>query len=47
MAGRARILVDQSNVYRWVQRFLPLFGEVARKYRDPVGPDWPVDEIYG
>jgi transposase-like protein len=42
-----RVLVDQSTVYRWVQRFLPLFGEVARKYRDPVGPDWPVDEIYG
>jgi transposase-like protein len=25
------ILVDQSTIYRWVQRFLPLFGEVARK----------------
>src|SRR6266581_4222605 len=32
------ILVDQSTIYRWVQRFLPLFGEAARKYRDPVGP---------
>src|SRR6266851_1090017 len=40
------ILVDQSTIYRWVQRFLPLFGEVARKYRDPVGPDWRVDETY-
>jgi transposase-like protein len=29
-----------------VQRFLPLFGEVARKYRDTVGPDWRVDETY-
>jgi len=29
-----------------VQRFLPLFGEVARKYRHPVGPDWRVDETY-
>src|SRR5882762_9294556 len=28
------ILVDQSTIYRWVQRFLPLFGEVARKYRE-------------
>ena len=40
------VLVDQSTIYRWVQRFLPLFGEVARKYRDPVGPDWRVDETY-
>src|SRR5215468_10241841 len=23
-----------------------LFGEVARKYREPVGPDWRVDETY-
>jgi IS6 family transposase len=41
-----RVLVDQSTIYRWVQRFLPLFGEVARKYRDPVGRDWRVDETY-
>src|ERR1700694_2544605 len=34
------ILVDQSTIYRWVQRFLPLVRGVARKYRDPVGPDW-------
>jgi transposase, IS6 family len=40
------ILVDQSTVYRWVQRFLPLFGEVARQHREPVGPDWRVDETY-
>ena len=40
------VLVDQSTIYRWVQRFLPLFGEVARKYRKPVGPDWRVEETY-
>jgi DDE domain len=40
------VLVDQSTIYRWVQRFLPLFGEVARTHRDPVGPDWRVDETY-
>src|SRR5215471_9247949 len=40
------VLVDQSTVYRWVQRYLPIFGEVARKYRQPVGPDWRVDETY-
>src|SRR5438270_2483183 len=38
--------VDQSTIYRWVQRYLPLFGEAARKYRVPVGPDWRVDETY-
>jgi IS6 family transposase len=40
------VLVDQSTIYRWVQRFLPLFNEVARKYRRPVGHDWRVDETY-
>ena len=40
------VLVDPSTIYRWVQRFLPLMGEAARKYRDPVGPDWRVDETY-
>jgi transposase-like protein len=40
------VLVDQSTIYRWVQRFLPLFGEVARKYREPVDPDWRVDETW-
>src|SRR5215813_14213492 len=40
------VLVDQSTIYRWVQRFLPLFGEAARKHRDPISPDWRVDETY-
>jgi hypothetical protein len=40
------VLVDQSTIYRWVQRFLPLFGEAARKHRGPIGPDWRVDETY-
>jgi IS6 family transposase len=40
------ILVDQSTIYRWVQRFLALIGEVARKCRDPVGSDWRLDETY-
>src|SRR5207245_3886448 len=26
--------------------FLPLIGEVARKYCQPVGPDWRLDETY-
>jgi transposase, IS6 family len=40
------VLVDQSTIYRWVQRFLPLFGDAARQYRRPVSPDWRVDETY-
>jgi transposase-like protein len=40
------VLVDQTTIHRWAQRFLPLFGEVARKYRHPIGPDWRVDETY-
>ncbi len=27
------LVVDRSTVYRWVQRFLPLFGAAARAYR--------------
>ena len=40
------VLVDQSTIFRWVQRYLPLFGEAARKFRAPVGQDWRVDETY-
>jgi len=40
------VLVDQSTIYRWVQRYLPLFGEPARNFRAPVGQDWRVDETY-
>ena len=29
-----------------MQRYLPLFGEAARKFRAPVGQDWRVDETY-
>ena len=31
------VMVDRSTVYRWVQRFLPLFTEAARSHRVPVG----------
>src|SRR5919197_84173 len=40
------ILVDQSTISRWIQRFLPLFGAAARRYREPVGLDWRVEETY-
>ena len=40
------LTVDRSTVYRWVQRFLPLFQEAARAHRRPVGGKWRVDETY-
>ncbi len=38
--------VNRSTVYRWVQRFLPLFGDAARLHRQAVGGKWRVDETY-
>ena len=40
------LVVDHSTVYRWVQRFLPLFGNAARAHRRGVGTKWRVDETY-
>ena len=40
------LVVDRSTVYRWVQRFLPLFEQAARARRRPVGTKWRVDETY-
>jgi transposase-like protein len=40
------VMVSRSTVYRWVQRFLPLFAEAARAYCQPVGWKWRVDETY-
>ncbi len=40
------VAVERSAVYRWVQRFLPLFGEAAHTHRRPVGGEWRVDETY-
>ncbi len=40
------LTVDRSTVYRWVQRFLPLFQEAARTHRRAVGTKWRVDETY-
>ncbi len=40
------VAVNRSTVYRWVQRFLPLFAEAARAHRRPVGGEWRVDETY-
>ena len=40
------LIVNRSTVYRWVQRFLPLFGQAARAHRRQVGAKWRVDETY-
>ena len=38
--------VDQVSVYRWVQRFTPLFIEAAPSCRHSGGDRWFVDETY-
>ena len=40
------IEVDHVTVYRWVQRFTPLFADAARPLRHAVGDRWFVDETY-
>src|SRR5947207_4052023 len=40
------VAVDRSTIYRWVQRFLPLFQVAARAHRHAVGDRWRVDETY-
>jgi transposase-like protein len=38
--------VDHVTVYRWVQRFTPLFTDAARPCRHATGDQWFVDETY-
>jgi len=38
------IAVDHVTVYRWVQRFTPLFAAAARPLRHATGDRWFVDE---
>jgi transposase, IS6 family len=38
--------VDHVTVFRWVQRFTPLFAEAARSCRHAPGDRWFVDETY-
>jgi transposase-like protein len=40
------IEVDHVTVYRWVQRFTPLFADAARFTRHSPGDRWFVDETY-
>jgi hypothetical protein len=41
-----RVEVDHVTVYRWVQRFTPLFAGAARSLRHATGDRWFVDETY-
>jgi hypothetical protein len=38
--------VDHVTIYRWVQRFTPLFIDAARPCRHATGDQWFVDETY-
>ena len=40
------IVVDHVTVYRWVQRFTPMFIDAARPCGQSVGDRWFVDETY-
>jgi transposase, IS6 family len=40
------VAVDHVTVYRWVQRFTPLFADAARPLRHATGDRWFVDETY-
>jgi IS6 family transposase len=40
------IAVDHVTVYRWVQRFSPLFADAARPLRHATGDRWFVDETH-
>src|SRR6266566_4034692 len=40
------VVVDRVTVYRWVQRFTPLFIDAARPCRHSPGDRWFVDETY-
>jgi transposase-like protein len=45
MAERG-VTVVHTTVLRWVQRFVPAFEKLWKKYARPVGSSWRVDETY-
>jgi transposase-like protein len=45
LAERA-VEVDHVTVYRWVQRFTPLFADAARPCRHATGDRWFADKTY-
>ena len=45
MADRG-ISVTHTTILRWVQRYLPEFEKLWRRYARPVGGSWRMDETY-
>jgi len=43
LLGERGVEVDHVTVYRWVQRFTPLFADAARPLRHATGDRWFVD----
>ena len=46
LLGERGVEVDHVTVYRWVQRFTPLFADAARPLRHAARYRWFVDETY-
>src|SRR3978361_1552984 len=46
MMAERGIEVDHSTVHRWVIKLVPLFAKTLRKYKQPVGKSWRMDETY-
>ena len=43
LLAKRGIVVDHVTIYRWVQRFTPMFIDAARPCRHAVGDRWFVD----
>jgi transposase-like protein len=46
MMAERGIEIDHSKVHRWVIKLVPLFEKTFRKYKQPVGKSWRMDETY-
>lgn len=46
LLAKRGVHVDNTSVFDWVQRFAPLYMEIARRTRRRVGCRWGVDETY-
>lgn len=40
------VQVDPSTIYRWMQRFSPLYKDAARRHRHRASGKWSIDETY-
>jgi putative transposase len=47
MMAERGLVVDHSNIYRWVRKFTPKLEAIFRKMKNrPVGRSWRMDETY-